>query len=166
MKVLNYIDYGEVIFGIAKMDYYYAVFHVCQGHVSEFRNTQDFFCELKAITENDAILGVMFPEEIENIFDKYMKKRDEQYRKWDDFLYFKIKPKISKSTIKLFKELGYEVEDIRIFLKFSIFPYDVDPSKPTKTEFIANDFYPRVEEYSKIWIYEYDGNEIKLAPRR
>lgn len=173
MEVLNYIDFGEAIYGIAKTKYYYAVFYVCEEHVGAFRKTLDFSCSTTPIPEEDAIFGTMFPEEIENISKKYTMMREKQCKKWDDF-FFKNNPKISEETIRLFAEKNYTKEDIRIFLKYSVFPYDFDPSKPCRIEFIADDYYRNIvivqvygsSTYSKVWIYEYDGNEIKLTPKR
>jgi len=186
IEVLNYVDFGEKIYGIAKMKYCYLVFRVCCEHVDEFRKTRDHFCEIVPIPEDDATFGTIFPEETKDIFEKYDEIRKKQKENWDDF-FSKNKPKIPESLIKLFggelkiNFLGYDLnysedkirEGIQLLLKYSLFPYDIDPSKPCRVEFIADEFFAQYEgiylKYSNnfpvVWIYEYDGNEIRLTPK-
>jgi hypothetical protein len=167
-EILNVFEKENSLFGIGKLDsYYYIVFKVCSSHIEEFKILKNFFCDIILIPENDAIIGTVFPEEIENIYMKYNEKKGKIYDRFSS-LYANTK-RITESTLNIFKKIDYNKWDIEFFLELSgrVFPFDLSyPEDTTKFIFITNEntMFPRAAKISDKWIIEFNEDEMNLIP--
>jgi hypothetical protein len=164
VRVLSAFQAGDRVYGIAEEKHYYIVFEVCEEHAGIFRSTRDFRCASFAISEEDAVIGTLFPERTVGIFSKYFEMK-EKLEKLLNYLFFKKGVRFSSETREYFEKLGYIEQQILNFVKSCELPYDVDYTKPFATTIVAkSEIYRKLVEIAEHWRFEFDGEQFRLAP--